>query len=145
MTLYTIGYEGLTIDEFIARLEAADVTALYDVRDLPLSHKRGFSKNGLATALAHAGIRYHHWKALGAPKPVRDRYHADHDWPAFAAVYRRHLATQGDTLRELAAAARTETACLLCFEAEPARCHRSIIAAEAHRLGAPAVTHLRAD
>jgi uncharacterized protein (DUF488 family) len=143
MTLYTIGYEGCTITALIAQLKTAGVTVLCDVRDLPLSHKHGFSKRGLAETLGRAGIGYRHLKRLGAPKLVRHRYRADHDWPAFGAAYRRHLAAQKDALRDLAETARAETVCLLCFEADPLRCHRSIVAARVRRLGAPAVTHLR--
>jgi uncharacterized protein (DUF488 family) len=48
-TLYTIGYEGTDIDRFVATLKAVGVQLLADVRALPLSRKRGFSKNGAAS------------------------------------------------------------------------------------------------
>ncbi|MBK6650144.1 MAG: DUF488 domain-containing protein [Betaproteobacteria bacterium] len=48
--LFTLGYEGLTIDAFIARLQAAQVKTVVDVRELPLSRKKGFSKTGLPQA-----------------------------------------------------------------------------------------------
>ena len=145
MALFTLGYEGLTMAGFTALLQHAGVKTVFDVRDMPLSHKRGFSKNGMAAALGRAGIGYRHWKMLGAPKEIRARYRADHDWEAYAAAFRRHLATRPGAVTELAEAARAETACLICFEADAGRCHRSIVAEAARRAGGPPVAHLRAD
>jgi uncharacterized protein (DUF488 family) len=56
--LLTIGYEGRTIEEFVGELLAGSVETLIDVRELPLSRKRGFSKRALSTELAAAGIEY---------------------------------------------------------------------------------------
>ncbi len=53
-TLFTIGYEGLSQKEFIATLAAAKVRIVFDVRELPLSRKPGFSKRGLADALGRS-------------------------------------------------------------------------------------------
>ena len=78
--LFTFGYEGLTIDDFIARLKDARVNLIVDVRELPLSRKKGFSKSAFREHLAAAGIGYEHRPALGCPKPVRDQYRADSDW-----------------------------------------------------------------
>lgn len=70
--LYTVGYEGVDLDEFIATLKTFGIKQIIDVRDLPLSRKRGFSKNALASALAEAGVKYLHVKSLGDPKPGRE-------------------------------------------------------------------------
>ena len=80
MTLFNIGYEGRSLDDFIAALRAAGVTLLADVRDAPISRKPGFSKNALANALQEQGIAYRHIRALGCPKPVRDAWKEDHGW-----------------------------------------------------------------
>ena len=53
-TILTIGYEGAVIDDFIATLELVEVEVLIDIRDIPVSRKRGFSKNALADALSSA-------------------------------------------------------------------------------------------
>jgi uncharacterized protein (DUF488 family) len=66
--LFTIGYEGATIDEFIAILFDWDIEHLIDVRDFPTSRKKGFSKNLLAESLNNYGIEYTHLKGLGDPK-----------------------------------------------------------------------------
>jgi len=65
--LLTIGYEGAVIEDFCATLKAAAVRTLVDVRALPVSRKRGFSKTALGQACAAAGIAYLHLSALGNP------------------------------------------------------------------------------
>ena len=59
-TLFTLGYEGLTIEAFIARLQSAQVKTVVDVRELPLSRKKGFSKSAFCAALSAHGIAYLH-------------------------------------------------------------------------------------
>jgi hypothetical protein len=88
--LFTVGYEGRSVDELLDELRAAGVERLVDVRELPLSQRRGFSKTALGDALREAGILYVHVKALGNPKPNRERYWAG-DVEGGAAVYRAHL------------------------------------------------------
>ena len=66
-TLFTLGYEGLTIEAFIARLQAAQVKTVVDVRELPLSRKKGFSKSAFCAVLSAHGIAYLHAPALGCP------------------------------------------------------------------------------
>ena len=111
-TLFTIGYEGLALDRFIARLKAADVRRVIDVRELPLSHKPGFSKRPLSRALEAAGLAYEHIPALGCPRPIRNRYRADNKWPAYTRAFRTHLAKKSDAVRDLARGPRTAKACL---------------------------------
>jgi hypothetical protein len=81
--IITFGYEGLSLEAFIARLRAAGVETVVDVRANPLSCKRGFSKRSLAAALEEAGFVYVHMPVMGCPKPVRDRYKQDADWPKY--------------------------------------------------------------
>ena len=73
MALFTFGYEGLAIDGFIARLKKAGVAVVVDVRELPLSRKKGFSKTAFAEALHGAGIAYTHVPTFGCPKSIRNR------------------------------------------------------------------------
>ena len=76
-TLFTLGYEGLTIETFIARLQAAQVKTVVDVRELPLSRKKRFSKSAFCAALSAHGMAYLHAPALSWPKPIRNPYKAD--------------------------------------------------------------------
>jgi uncharacterized protein (DUF488 family) len=141
-SLWTIGYEGRTVDELLARLKSNGVGFLVDVRALPLSHKRGFSKNALAKALEGVGIAYAHRPALGTPKSVRTRYKRDHDFGTLKAAFDEYLEDQTDSLLQLVELVRRRRTCLLCFEADPAVCHRSLVAAAVRRLGGPPAKHL---
>jgi uncharacterized protein (DUF488 family) len=143
-TLFTIGYENhRTPDSLIATLRHAGVRRLVDVRELPLSRKRGFSKTPLAAALEGADIEYEHVRALGNPKPYRDLYRSGKVAEG-ERRYRKHLHNGsygalielGDTL--------DDSTCLLCFEAAHEECHRSIIVdALEERLGHINVVHLQ--
>jgi uncharacterized protein (DUF488 family) len=125
--LFTVGYERRSLDELIAALVDAGVKRLIDVRELPLSRRPGFSKTALGEALRDAGIEYVHAKALGNPKPNRERYWAG-DIEGGAAVYRKHLSNGSrSALVELADSLGDGRACLLCFERDHTECHRDVI------------------
>jgi uncharacterized protein (DUF488 family) len=126
-SLYTAGYEGRAIDEFLDALVQAGVGRLVDVRELPLSRRRGFSKTALRDALAEVGIDYVHVKPLGNPKPNRERYWSG-DVVGGADTYRRHLHNGSySALVDLSDSLDRETCCLLCFERDHAICHRDVI------------------
>lgn len=125
--LFTVGYEGRSLDELITELVNAGIDRLIDVRELPLSRRRGFSKTALSDALGEAGIEYVHVKALGNPKPNRERYWAG-DVEGGAAVYRKHLNNGSrSALIELSDSLSDDPACLLCFERDHTECHRDVI------------------
>lgn len=147
VAVFTIGYEGRTQAEVIAALARAGVRTLIDVRDAPVSRKPGFSKGALSQAVADAGLAYAHLKALGTPKAGREAARAGRrdEW---AEIFARRMATPEAEAALAAAAlmAREEgPACLLCFERDPALCHRTIVAQRlAARLGL-AIEHLGAE
>ena len=143
-TLFTFGYEGLTIQEFIARLIAGGVKTIVDVRELPLSRKKGFSKNSFSAALSEHGIAYLHVPALGCPKPVRNQYKADSNWRTYTRDFLAYVATQEAPIQELVKISRATTACLVCFEADFSMCHRTFVARAARQHGGPTVMHLTA-
>ena len=140
--LFTFGYEGLDISTFIARAQATGVKTVVDVRELPLSRKKGFSKSSFRDALAKAGIAYAHMPALGCPKAVREQYKADGSWTTYTRGFLAYLATQQSTVGELVKIANATTVCLVCFEADFTMCHRTYVARAARERGGPAVTHL---
>jgi uncharacterized protein (DUF488 family) len=70
-TLYTLGYQQRSIDEFVEILDESAINVLVDVRETAWSHKPGFSKSGFATALAARGIEYVHADFAGNPKWLR--------------------------------------------------------------------------
>jgi len=128
MVIYTLGYEGATADEFLSELEDCGIECLVDVRELPLSRKKGFSKTALALALEGIGVGYLHLKALGCPRDIRRALARNGDWESYLDAYCRHLSEQADALQELLSVCLSQRVCLLCFEADAERCHRSLIA-----------------
>lgn len=127
-TIYTIGYEGTDIDRFIRTLLAAGIEVLADVRAIPLSRKKGFSKNSLKAHLEQAGIVYEPFKELGDPKPGRDAARAGR-FDDFRRIYSAHIDSEeaNDRVGDLAAIANSKVTCMLCFERDPQTCHRSIV------------------
>jgi uncharacterized protein (DUF488 family) len=126
VTLCT-SYEGRDVEELLETLLAAGVTRLVEVRELPLSRKRGLSKTALGKSLDEVGIVYEHMKPLGNPKENRERYWSG-DVEGGAEIYRRYLHNGSySTLVELAQSLDDGTACLLCFERDHAVCHREVI------------------
>jgi len=128
MCIFTIGYEGATVGEFLAALRDAGVERVMDVRALPLSRRPGFSKSPLRAALEEAGIEYVHLKALGTPAEGRAAARAGRH-EDMARIYAGQLElpeaiAQGAQMIELA---RERPSALLCFEREPAHCHRSLL------------------
>ena len=130
--LATIGYEGTTVDRLLEALEAARVQVLVDVRAVASSRRPGFSKTALAGAIEGAGMKYVHLRPLGTPADGRAAARAGrHD--EMRGIFLEHLATP-DAHAALASLADMVAAgakvCLLCYEAEPAHCHRTIVAEE---------------
>ena len=130
MHIFTIGYEATTVAEFIAALQVGGVERVIDVRAIPNSRRPGFSKTPLRNALAEVGIDYVHLKALGTPADGRAAARAGrHD--ELERIYAAQLdlpeaIVQAQQMRELAA---EKPSALLCFEREPAECHRSLLLA----------------
>lgn len=125
----TVGYEGTNIERFVETLVEQNVQVLVDVRELPLSRKRGFSKSRLCEAVNAAGIDYVHLKALGDPKPGRMAARAG-DFETFREVFGQHMMSESaqSALEQLSEMISNRLACLLCFERCHKGCHRSIIA-----------------
>jgi len=124
--IFTIGYEGATQPELIAALRRAGVERVIDVRAVPLSRKPGFSKNVLAAGFRDAGIDYVHLKALGTPPEGREAARKGrHD--VLARVYAAQLDTPeaGAEAARMTALAEEKPSALLCFERDPAHCHRT--------------------
>jgi uncharacterized protein (DUF488 family) len=140
--MFTFGYEGLSLQLFIGRLKAEGVQTVVDVRANPLSRKPGFSKRAFAAALNAEEIGYFHTPTLGCPKAVRDRYKQDGDWTAYTRGFLAYLRSQPEALAALAGSATLSLSCLVCFEADFNRCHRTYVADAVAMLSGLAVMHL---
>ena len=128
MRVFTIGYEGATVAEFLAALTAAGVVQVADVRAIAASRRPGFAKTALAANLKSVGIDYRHLRGLGTPKEGRDAAKKGD-----RATLERVYAGQLDLPEAQAEAAILATmiderpTALLCFERDPAMCHRSLL------------------
>ena len=141
MHIFTIGYEATTMGEFLAALQGAGVERIIDVRAVPNSRRPGFSKTPLRNALAEIGIDYVHLKALGTPAEGRSAARAGRQ-DDLERIYAGQLQlpeamVQAEQMRELAS---EKPSALLCYERDPAGCHRSLLLAAVARDAA--VTHL---
>ncbi|HEY5922806.1 MAG TPA: DUF488 domain-containing protein, partial [Kofleriaceae bacterium] len=137
--LFTIGYEGRALDELIAILAANRIDRVIDIRELPLSRRRGFSKTPLGTALGGAGIDYVHMRQAGNPyRRLKDSISRDE----LLAKYKTHITGAREAVAQVAAQARGHRVALLCFEAEAQECHRSLLAPRVAKLLGVAVRDL---
>ena len=142
-TVFTIGYEGASLDDFVATLAMTGVKHVLDVRQLAQSRRRGFSKNGLAETLRLSGITYSHTRQLGDPKPGREAARRG-EIDQFRAIFEAHLALP-ETRAALADAAELVQllpTALLCFERNPQHCHRTLVAQRLTDLCSASVRHL---
>ena len=129
LPIATIGYENAAQDAVIARLQAAQVAVLIDVRAVAASRRAGFSETLLAASLAQAGIEYVHLRQLGTPKPGREAARKGRIGE-MTEIFEAHMAepaAQLELARATAIAADRKTA-LLCYEADACGCHRKILA-----------------
>lgn len=141
---YTIGYQGKTMEEFLRGLHESDIQTVVDVRATPISRRKGFSKTALMQALEQAGIQYVGAPELGVARPLREQYR-DCAMSDFEPEYRRIvLDSREDKVSEMLELVVSESVCLLCYEEDPADCHRSLLSlALVQRIGRDAnVVHL---
>ena len=129
-SIATIGYEAASVPRFLGALKDARVELLVDVRAVASSRRPGFSKSRLAANLAGAGIEYLHLRGLGTPADGRAAARAGRH-AEMQRIFLEHLETRAAEadlarLAEIVRAGRR--VCLLCFEADPAHCHRSLVA-----------------
>lgn len=145
ISLFTAGYEGLSLPDFLRQLKAASVEVLFDIRYRPQSRKPGFSKNKLAAACQRRGIRYLHDPKLGTPPDqMAAMKEAGEYTPQVFRRYRAFLLKQEDSLQNAAEVASKKNTCLLCYEADYRTCHRKIVAEEIVKRVSISLTHLRA-
>lgn len=124
----SVGYEKHRDVDVFARLVAdAGVERLIDVRELPISRKRGFAKSALSEALEQAGVEYVHVKSLGNPKVYRDLYKSG-EVEAGRSGYERFLLSERlEALASLEVLLQEKRSALMCVESDQSICHRDVI------------------
>jgi uncharacterized protein (DUF488 family) len=144
-TLATIGYEDATVQSFQEALREAGVEMLVDVRAVASSRRPGFAKTKLAANVGEIGIEYLHLRGLGTPAEGRAAARAGRH-EEMHSIFRAHMETveaqaELHALADLVRAGRR--VCLLCLEADPAHCHRTLVAEALGELVPVEVDHLR--
>lgn len=127
--LFTLGYEGLSIDAFLNKLVANHVNTLVDVRNNPFSMKFGFSNPVFGKHIERAGLCYYHLPELGIPSPLRKKVGSKESYNQLFAYYETNILPKNilalERIHQLLQEDRRIA--LTCFEANPTSCHRQRI------------------
>jgi uncharacterized protein (DUF488 family) len=134
--LFTIGYEGISLEEYLNRLIRNDVKVLVDVRNNPVSMKYGFSKNPLKRFCENLGIQYVHFPEVGIQSEQRQELNTQADYDRLFADYRISNLTKTQATQNviLGLLKKHQRIALTCFEANICQCHRKHLS--------EAITHL---
>lgn len=124
--LFTLGYEGISIDGYLNRLIQRDIKLVFDVRKNPVSRKYGFSKRSLEKNLLRVGIGYAHEPDLGIASHMRKRIQSPKDYAFLFECYAKEILPKkaGVLDRIIEATKIHRRIALTCFEANPKMCHR---------------------
>ena len=127
--LFTIGYEGRTLEGYLNDLIAQNIQVLCDVRRNPISRKFGFSKRQLQGAVEGLGMEYIHIPELGIDSAKRRDLESDEDYRILFDDYTRTtLVDQQPALDRIAKLIRSGgRIALTCYEASPTSCHRGCV------------------
>jgi len=126
--LFTIGYEGRSIEAFINLLLQNDIRLLCDVRKNPISRKFGFSKRQLFNITKNVGIKYAHIPDLGIETDRRRSLEKPNDYRRLFCEYEKLLIKHKASLDEVCRMLQTDNrVALMCYEKEPEMCHRHVI------------------
>lgn len=126
--LFTTGYQGETIKDFIHKLIEEKIEAVIDIRENPYSRKPEFSQKPLSNILHRSGIQYLHFQELGTPTPLRSFLAAKKDYNTFFEKYKSFVPEFRESLDDLVDIGTEKKICIMCFEKDPHFCHRKIVA-----------------
>jgi len=116
------------LSEFLHVLSNNGIEIVIDIRAVPYSRRKEYSKKNLAERLKEEDIDYRHVVELGSPKELRDKVKIDDDYGYFFNEYKKYLGKQPEALKGLIEIASDNTVCLLCYERDINRCHRQAVA-----------------
>lgn len=128
--LFTIGYEGKTLEQYINLLIINDVHLLCDVRKNAYSQKYGFSKSQLEKACVGVGIKYVHIPQLGIESEFRQDLRSQKDYDNLFEFYEENTLKQNQEylLKVRGLIDSEKRIALTCFEHNPKECHRARVA-----------------
>jgi uncharacterized protein (DUF488 family) len=129
-TLYTVGYEGISLEAYLNKLIKNDIKVLVDVRNNPLSMKFGFSKTLLKTFCENLSIQYLHIPEVGIQAEYRRGLNSQADYDALFKIYRKNNLTRTASHQQqiLDLLIDKKRIALTCFEANICQCHRKHLA-----------------
>jgi uncharacterized protein (DUF488 family) len=128
--LYTIGYEGISLEEYLNKLITKDIKVLVDVRNNPMSMKYGFTKSQLLNACNSVGIQYLHFPEVGIVSEQRQELNSQADYDKLFSKYRKDTLPHTVSSQEkiLTLLMTKQRIALTCFEANICQCHRKHLA-----------------
>ncbi len=128
--LYTIGYEGISLEEYLNRLIKNDIKVLVDVRNNAISMKFGFSKIQLKTFCGSLNVEYLHIPEVGIQSEQRQELKTQTDYDNLFAIYKKHnlKKTTSQQQQILNLLKDKKRIALTCFEANICQCHRKHLA-----------------
>ncbi len=128
-TVFTAGYEGLSVDAFLNRLVENGVRQLIDVRHNPIARRYGFHRSTLQRLTGNLDIDYVHIPELGIQSALRQNLNTMDDRTELFDQYEKTtLATNEEALDRVAKLMMEKPSVLVCMEAEAVCCHRSRVA-----------------
>jgi len=143
IAVYTVGYEGKSVDGFFDGLLRNGIQAILDVRHNPISRKYGFARKSMSEIAKNLGIEYYHFPKLGIPGS--ERVDLD-DFESYQRLLNRYqnemLPDQTSDIKRLVERLRKKPSALLCMEKDPNCCHRSRLALAASKMSDLPVIHL---
>lgn len=139
MAVWTIGYEGLSIDSFLAIILKAGIQSLIDLRKMPFSRKYGFSRDALSQRCIDFALRYYQFPEVGISSELRKQFR---DKSALWNTYSMTILPKSHkSLKSISDICQAFPSVLLCFEKHPYDCHRHIVAREVRRISGLPIFH----
>lgn len=144
ITLFTIGYEGISLEGYLNKLLRNNVALLCDVRKNAASMKYGFSKKQLQNACAGVGIKYIHIPEVGIDSDKRKQLNSQKDYDLLFDQYKSDNLTKTTKAQEyiLELLHNYKRIALTCFEADKCQCHRTHLAEAISKLDKFDIEHL---
>lgn len=136
IVLFTIGYEGISLEKYLNKLIRNNIDLLCDVRRNALSMKYGFSKNQLKKACERLGINYIHIPEVGIESDKRKELNTQKDYDKLFDQYKLDNLTQTTEYQKeiLNLLKKHKRIALTCFEADCCQCHRTPLAESISKL-----------
>jgi uncharacterized protein (DUF488 family) len=138
-TLYTLGYQGLSIDAFLALIIKTGIQNIIDVRYNGISRKYGFSKSTLQKRCSDVNLKYYELPELGIPSNIR---HQHSDKKTLWNIYTQDIiANSPNSMKRVVDIIKQQASVLMCFEKNPYDCHRHVLAKEISKISNLPIVH----